>query len=152
MSGGDAREIYIDASGHILGRLASYVAKRLLEGYRVYVFNVEKIVVSGKRTMVVESYKRTVLGVKSHFSHKWRPKRPRSPVRLFKHAVRGMLPKDNKRGRDALRRLRAYIGVPDEFRGKNLVRIQQADASRLSRWYVELAVVAKQLGWKGGGR
>ncbi|MEM1873041.1 MAG: uL13 family ribosomal protein, partial [Acidilobaceae archaeon] len=71
-------EIYVDGSGMILGRLASIIAKRLLEGYRVYVVNVDKIVVSGRRAMVVDSYKRTVLGVRSHYSHKWRPKRPRS--------------------------------------------------------------------------
>ncbi len=150
MSGEQAREIYIDASGHILGRLASYVAKKLLEGYKVYVFNVEKIVVSGKKNMVVDSYKRTILGVRSHFSHKWRPKRPRSPVRIFKHAVRGMLPKHNKRGREALKRLKAYIGLPDEFKGKALTRIPQADSSRLSRWHVELAIIARELGWRGG--
>ncbi|MEB3860287.1 MAG: 50S ribosomal protein L13, partial [Desulfurococcales archaeon] len=103
------------------------------------------------RSMVIESYKRTVLGVRSHFSHKWRPKRPRSPVRLFKHAVKGMLPKHNRRGREALKRLRAYVGVPAEYRGKSLSRIPQASSSRLSRWHVELGMVARQLGWRGGG-
>ncbi|MEB3846603.1 MAG: 50S ribosomal protein L13 [Desulfurococcales archaeon] len=144
------REIVVDGSGQILGRLASIVAKKLLEGYRVTVVNVEKIVISGKPSEVVKSYKSTVLTVRSHHAHKWRPKRPRSPINIFKSSVKGMLPKNNKRGREALKRLKAYIGVPEEFKGKELVRFKEADASRLGRWYVELERVSRELGWKGG--
>ena len=144
------REIVVDGSGQILGRLASIVAKKLLEGYRVTVVNVEKIVISGKPSEVVKSYKSTVLTVRSHHAHKWRPKRPRSPINIFKSSVKGMLPKNNKRGREALKRLKAYIGVPEEFKGKELVRFKEADAFRLGRWYVELERVSRELGWKGG--
>ena len=128
---GEARDlVVIDGSGLILGRLASRVAKMLLEGKRVVVVNVEKVVVSGDPVMVVQAYKRTVLGVKSHYSHKWRPKRPRSPVRLFKAAVKGMLPKHNKRGREALKRLRVYIGVPEEYAKVEKATIPEASAER----------------------
>ncbi|BAA80748.1 50S ribosomal protein L13P [Aeropyrum pernix K1] len=150
LAGGEAREIVVDGSGMIMGRLASVVAKLLLAGWRVNVVNAEKIVLSGDPRMVVESYRTTVLGVKSHFSHKWRPKRPRTPQRLFKHAVRGMLPKNKARGRRALARLRVYVGVPDELKGREFVRFPEADASRLSSHYIELGAVARQLGWKGG--
>ncbi|RLI06236.1 50S ribosomal protein L13, partial [Candidatus Bathyarchaeota archaeon] len=37
----------IDASGLILGRMASIVAKRLLEGEQIEIVNAEKAVVSG---------------------------------------------------------------------------------------------------------
>ncbi len=141
--------IVVDGSNHILGRLASIIAKKLLNGERIVVVNAEKIVVSGKPSEVVKQYKATVLPVRSHHQHKWRPKRPRSPVRLFKSAVKGMLPKNNKRGRDALSRLRVYVGVPKEFEGAELVRFREADASRLARGYVELGRIARELGWKG---
>ena len=143
------KELVIDGSGHILGRLASIVAKKLLEGNKVVIVNVEKVVVSGRPSDVIKAYKQTILSVRSHHAHKWRPKRPRSPIRLFKDAVWGMLPKHNKRGREALKRLRVYIGVPDEFQSKELVRFKEADSSRLSRGYVELGRIAKELGWKG---
>ncbi len=143
------RVLVVDGSGHVMGRLASIVAKLLLSGWRVHVVNAEKIVVSGNPKMVVDSYKRTVLNVRSHFSHKWRPKRPRTPQRLFKAAVKGMLPKDNRRGREALSRLRVYVGVPDEFSGSELVRFPEASADRLGKSYVELGRVAKELGWRG---
>jgi large subunit ribosomal protein L13 len=135
----------------ILGRLASRVAKLLLEGYRVHVVNVEKVVVSGSKNTVVQSYKRTILGVRSHMSHKWRPKRPRSPVRLFKKTVWGMLPKNN-RGLEALRRLKAYIGVPESLKGRGAIQFPEASASRLSRPGVTLAVIAGELGWRGVAR
>lgn len=142
-------EIVVDGSGQILGRLASIVAKRLLEGQRVVVVNAEKIVVSGDPVKLKRFYKDTILGVKSHYSHRLRPKRPRSPVRLFKAAVKGMLPKNNRRGREALSRLRVYIGVPEEYQGKEMVRFKEADSSRLSRGYIELGAIAKELGWRG---
>jgi len=143
------RLLVIDGSGHILGRLASFVAKRLLQGDKVVVLNVEKIVVSGDPTKVVQAYKRTILGVRSHYSHRLRPKRPRSPIRLFKSTVWGMLPKDNKRGREALRRLRAYVGVPKEFRNAETIKVPEASATRLGRSFVTLERIAKELGWRG---
>ncbi len=141
--------IVVDGRGQILGRLASIVAKKLLEGKRVVVLNAQDIVVSGDPVMVIQAYKRTVLGVRSHYSHRLRPKRPRSPIRLFKATVRGMLPKRNRRGREALRRLRVYVGVPKEYQGAETVRFQEADASRLSRSYVTLGRIARELGWRG---
>lgn len=145
-----AGEIVVDGSGLILGRMASIVAKKLLEGRKVVIVNAEKIVVSGDPSEVVKAYKRTILSVRSHQAHKWRPKRPRSPVSLVKETVRGMLPKDNWRGREALSRLKVYVGVPEEYKGRELVKFKEADSSRLSRNYVELGRIAFELGWRGG--
>ncbi|MCS7107075.1 MAG: 50S ribosomal protein L13 [Acidilobaceae archaeon] len=142
-------EVYVNGENMILGRLASKVAKLLLSGKRVYVVNAEKVVVSGDRSALIYYYKRTILGVRSHLSHKWRPKRPRSPIRLFKAAVWGMLPKNNK-GIRALKALRVYVGVPEELKGKELVAFEEASSQRLARKPVPLAVIAKELGWRGG--
>ena len=143
------REIVVDGSGQVLGRLASITAKLLLLGWKVSIVNAEKIVLSGDPKTVIQSYKRTVLGVRSHYSHKWRPKRPRSPQRLVKHTVRGMLPKHSSKGKEALSRLRVYVGVPNELRDSKMIRFPEADASRLGSSYVELGRVAMELGWKG---
>ena len=42
-----ADAVVIDGRGHLLGRLASIVAKQLLEGKKVVVVRCESIVVSG---------------------------------------------------------------------------------------------------------
>lgn len=148
MSSIENKTLYIDASGQILGRLASIVAKKLLEGYRIYVFNVEKAVVSGEKNRVIDGYK-LILKVKSHVNPEKGPKRPRSPVSIFKRAVRGMLPYDKPKGKEAYRRLRAYIGLPPDFSNVNLTRFQEADLSRLRGRYVTLEDISRALGWRG---
>jgi large subunit ribosomal protein L13 len=141
--------LYVDASGQILGRLASIVAKKLLEGYNVYVFNVEKAVLSGERLRVIEGYK-LLLKVKTHLNpEKSGIRRPRSPINIFKRAVRGMLPMDKPRGRMAYKRLRVFIGVPPEFAGVQLIQFPEAAVTRLKGKYITVAEVAKALGWKG---
>jgi len=141
--------LYVDASGQILGRLASIVAKKLLEGYNVYVFNVEKAVLSGERLRVIEGYK-LLLKVKTHLNpEKSGIRRPRSPINIFKRAVRGMLPMDKPRGRMAYKRLRVFIGVPPEFAGVQLIQFPEAAVTRLKGRYITVAEVAKALGWKG---
>ena len=141
------RVLVIDGTNHVLGRLASIVAKKLMLGYRVVVVNTEKIVVSGERRMVVDSYK-LLFRVTTHRNpYRTGIRRPRTPPRLFKSAVKNMLPR-NQRGREAFKRLRAYIGVPQEYSGKEAVRFAEADASRLSRKYVLLGDIAREMGWR----
>ena len=139
------RTVIIDAEGQILGRMASYIAKLLLSGYRVIVVNAEKAVVSGERKRVIDSYK-LLLEVKTHRN----PYR-HSMQRIVKEAVRGMLPKESWKGLMALKRLRVYVSVPEEFRNKPKIKIRDADVSRLRGEYVTVAEIAKEMGWKGVG-
>lgn len=43
----------VDAKGHLLGRLASIVAKQLLEGKKVVVVRTEAIVISGSSKSLI---------------------------------------------------------------------------------------------------
>jgi len=43
------KQVVIDGKGHMLGRLASVIAKELLGGQQVVVVRCEQIVVSGSR-------------------------------------------------------------------------------------------------------
>lgn len=45
----DAKEVVIDGRGHLLGRLASIVAKELLNGQKVAVVRCEELMISGGR-------------------------------------------------------------------------------------------------------
>lgn len=143
------KTLYIDATNQILGRLASIIAKKLLEGYRVIVVNAEKAVVSGERLRVIMGYK-LIEKVKTHYNpYKHGIRRPKSPHNIFKRTVRGMLPIDKPKGRNAYKRLRVYIGVPPELSNKEFIRFSEADASRLGHEYITLGEIAKELGWKG---
>ncbi|MEM0378495.1 MAG: 50S ribosomal protein L13 [Thermosphaera sp.] len=141
--------LFVDASNQILGRLASIVAKKLLEGYKVVIVNSEKAVLSGDRVRVIEGYK-IILKAKTHRNpEKSGIHRPRTPATILKRAIKRMLPYDQPKGREALRRLRIYVGVPKSLIGKEFVRFEEADVSRLKQRYVYVSEVAKALGWRG---
>lgn len=143
------RVVVIDAEGAILGRLASYVAKLLQEGFKVHVVNAEKAVLSGDPLMVIKSYQvwlkiRTLKNPRKHS-----PKRPRSPEMIIKRAVKGMLPKDNWKGFIALRNLKVHVGIPKELASRGRIKIFDADMSRLARKYITVGEVARAMGWRG---
>ncbi len=148
------KTLLIDASNQILGRLASIIAKKLLEGYRVIVVNAEKAVLSGEPKRVIMGYKLLEEVRTLHNPYKGGIRRPKAPDRIFKRTVRGMLPIDKPRGRNAYKRLRVYIGVPPEFEGKEkeFIRFKEADASRLKGKYITLFELSKHLGWRGAWR
>ena len=103
----------IDAEGLILGRMASVVAKRLLNGERIEIVNAESAVVSGKKKMVIKERK-DFLEVGGPTKGPFHYRRPNAIIR---RTIRGMLPRRKPRGREAYGRLKVHIGVPREFNG-----------------------------------
>lgn len=148
-----ARTIVVDATNHVVGRLASIVAKRLLLGERVVIVNADKAVLSGDPRMVVEAYKKMFKVTTHRNPERTGIRRPRTPSRILRDAIIGMLPK-KPTGREALRRLRVYEGVPDELRNKvrEFVRFPEASSSRLSSKYITVGELARSMGWKRGLR
>lgn len=143
------RLLVIDASNLILGRMASVVAKKLLEGYKVVIVNAEKAVVSGEPKRVILSYQ-LLLGVKTlRNPYKWGVRRPRTPDRIVRSAIRGMLPKNSPKGTRALKNLRVFIGVPEEYVNKERTTIPEAGISKLKGKYITVGEIAKHMGWKG---
>ncbi len=145
MSGTGEKATIIDANNLILGRMASIVAKRLLNGERVVIVNAEKAVISGKRLSVIQQSKR-FLEV-GHYRKG--PLHPRRPDNIVKKVVRGMLPRKKPHGIDALKRLKVYIGIPTEFENLEKETIEEADAKKLRGSYVTVSEVARSIGWKG---
>src|SRR5512137_2138044 len=105
--------VVIDASGLILGRLCTHVAKRLLNGEEIVVVNAEKAVVSGRRAQLLEFYKHRTKRGKSHLTKG--PYYPRASDRIIKRSVSGMVEHRKANGRAALKRLRVYLGVPQQY-------------------------------------
>ncbi|MEM0037730.1 MAG: 50S ribosomal protein L13 [Zestosphaera sp.] len=137
--------VIIDAEGAILGRLASSIAQLLKEGYRVYVVNAEKAVVSGDKRRVIEGYK-VWLSIKTlRNPGKSSPRRPKNPVSIVKYTVRGMLPKTFNKGRSRLSRLKVFVGVPKEFEGRKMIKIPSSGIKRV----VSVSEIAEALGWRG---
>ena len=133
-----------DATNQIVGRLASRVAKDLLNGEKVVVVNAEKAVLSGgKEKKLKEFRERLARGdpIKGPFYSKY-------PDAIFRRAVRGMLPWHKPKGREAFKRLRVYLGEPEEFKNVQKIRLKEADASKLRIKYITLGDLSLLLGAK----
>lgn len=131
----------IDAKGLILGRMASIVAKRLLNGEKIIIVNAGGAVISGDRYNIIrEAHDYLQIG------HPGKgPLHPRRPDRIVKRAVRGMLPHKSPRGREALKRLRVYVGVPSEIKGMSTETIPEADAGKLGGRYITVSELAQHI-------
>lgn len=134
----------IDGEGLILGRLSSMVAKRLLAGEQIELVNAEKIVVSGAKKMIIEREKE-FLGVGGHEKG---PVHYRQPHRIVRKTIRGMLPHRKAHGREAFRRLKVHIGVPEEFEAAEKETIEKIQAHNLGKRYVTIGEIAENIGWK----
>ena len=133
----------IDATGLILGRMASVVAKRLLMGEHIAIVNAEKAVISGRRKAIVRRYKeRLQIG-----HYRKGPYWPRRPDRIVWRTIRGMLPRYKEKGKKALKRLRVFIGVPEELKGVQAQTIPEARADKLKCPYITVGELAREIGW-----
>lgn len=132
----------VDADGAILGRLAAKISKELMKGENIIVINSEKIIVSGNSKAV---FRRFYEKRKRGDPHKG-PFYPRYPDRMFKRAVRGMLPYKKERGKKAFRKLKVYIGNPDSLKGEKISKT----SDDLSCKFVTLKQICKKLGAKLG--
>jgi len=143
------KEIVVDGAGHLLGRLASKLAKELLNGQRVVVVRCEKLNKSG-------SLFRNKLKL-HEFLNKTRNCNPRrghvhyrAPCRILWRCIRGMLPHKTPKGAAALGRLKVFDGIPYPYDHKRrqvvpealkIVRMKDnrkfctlGDLSRLGGW------------------
>lgn len=135
----------IDGSNLIMGRLAAYVAKKALQGEQVDVLNSEMAVITGAKSGLLDRYKnRRERGTPSRG-----PFFPRMSHLILKRAIRGMLPYKNAKGREALKRIKCYQGVPPRFAGQRAETVDRADKSKLrTKKYITLRELANLLGAK----
>ena len=133
----------IDADGLILGRMASIVAKSLLNGNRVIILNAEKAIISGKKkSKVLEAKEFLKVG-----SPKKGPFHYRRPDRILKKTVKGMLPHRQPKGKSAYKRLRVFLGIPREYENTQMTTLKEAKATKLRGSYLTLGELAKEIGW-----
>jgi len=140
----------IDGNKYVLGRLATYVAKLLLEGNHVALINAEKLVISGEKEVIVEKYKEK-LNWKDKANPEHSPYWSRRPDLLVKRIIRGMLPYKRKAGREAYKRLRVFIGK--NVKGINLKDYKKLEpdmkkANDLKEEYLEVGELSKLLGYE----
>jgi large subunit ribosomal protein L13 len=138
--------IVVDANGLILGRMCSVIAKKLLTGEEVIVVNAEKAVLSGRRkSKLLEAHVFLEVGkpVTGPFHY-------RRPDRILRRTVRGMLPFKKPKGKQAYKRLKVFLGLPDDLKDQKTVAFGEAQANRLTCPFFTLGEYAKEIGWNNG--
>ncbi len=142
------KTIIVDATNCIAGRMCSHVSKLLLQGNRVAIVNAEKAMLSGNRYKTIELYKEH-LEINSVTNPIHGPFHPRRPDTILSKMVRGMVPKRKSSGMTAFKRLRVYIGVPEEMKGAKMESFSDSKITKPESYYISIGEIAKQIGWKG---
>ncbi len=143
----DTKTMVYDANGKVLGRLASVVAKSVLSGNTAVVINSESAIISGSKKMILARYK-TRVNLKEKANPEHSPYWSRRPDMLVKRIIRGMLPYRMPRGKDAYRRLRVYVGVPDEFSKAKPIEIESKRPNDIYVGYITIAELSGLLGYE----
>ncbi len=131
----------IDATGLVLGRMATHVAKRAIEGEEVHIVNAEKaIIVGSSRKAIQEHY----LFKRQVGTSRKGPFFPREPHMLVKRTCRGMINYQSSAGRAAYKRIKAHLGVPKELASEKTTPLPAAE--RQARTFVTVAELSSWLG------
>lgn len=131
-------KVVIDAENGMKGRIASFAAKQALLGNEIVVVNSEKALISGDEKMNLADFKfqrgiNTIKPTKGPFFS-------RDPEKIMKRAIRGMLPDYRKgRGREAWKRIKCYMGIPEEFKNEKTIKIE----TKLPRKTITLERIGK---------
>jgi large subunit ribosomal protein L13 len=134
----------VNAEGLIVGRMASKVAKRLLNGEEVTILNAEKAIFSGKKkAKIMEAHIFLEVGAPARG-----PFHYRRPDRFLRKTVRGMVPYKQPKGKEAYGRLKVFMGVPLEFKGKEMITFEEASSTKLKGPHFTLGELAKEIGWR----
>ncbi|MEX0569400.1 MAG: 50S ribosomal protein L13, partial [Candidatus Njordarchaeota archaeon] len=143
--------VLIDATNHRVGRLATRVAKMLLENKNVIIVNAEKAVFLGEFKKVLEKWK-SWMEIRTLTNPRKGPFHHVRPDRFLKRRIRGMLPSywKHKRSRVVYKRLKVYIGVPEQYAKASKILIKDAMIDPMSGKYkfVYLEDLCRELGWK----
>lgn len=131
----------IDGKNAVMGRLASMTAKELLSGEEVAIVNAEKVIITGNHGQIIGKY----IDRRRRGSPQHGPFFPTQPDAIVRRTVRGMVPYKTTKGRSAMKRLRVYVGVPEQMTEK----AKEGVANKLIRSdYITVKEVAEILGWR----
>lgn len=138
-------QMIVDANELILGRLATQVAKKLMLGEEVQIINCEKAVISGTKKHLMDKYiHKRERGEPAHGPHF-----PKRSDMFIKRTIRGMLPYKTTRGDTAFKRLKCFVGTPDDLKDAKAETIALANVDKLpSLKFVSVGTISKLLGAK----
>jgi large subunit ribosomal protein L13 len=133
----------VNAEAQVVGRMCSKIAKLLLNGEEVIILNAEKAIFSGKKkSKVAEAHLFLEVGAPMRG-----PFHYRRPDRFLRKTVRGMLPFKQPKGKSAYKRLKVFMGIPLEFKDKEMITFPDALSANLKGPRFTLGELASEIGW-----
>merc|ERR1712189_42520 len=150
MPGFSPKPVVIDGRGHVMGRLASIVAKNILLGNKVVIVRCEGINMSGNFYRNKLKYLK-FLRLRCNVKPSRGPFHFRAPSKIFWRTVRGMVPHKTERGKEAMKRLQTFEGVPPPYDKKKRMVVPSAlKVLRLKpgRKFCSLGRLSHDVGWK----
>ncbi|HDD67630.1 MAG TPA: 50S ribosomal protein L13 [Candidatus Thorarchaeota archaeon] len=136
-----------DAENMVVGRLAAKAAKAALLGDSVIIVNAEKAVITGDRRTVIDAYK-AKRNIRTSYNPRRGPFHHRRPDKLVRRVIRGMLPWPKPRGKEAYKRVRVYIGVPEKYAESERIVLEGARYRSLTRKHITVGDLCYELGWR----
>lgn len=134
-------KIFIDATGTVLGRLASLAAKTALNGKKVVVLNCNKIVITGNKDVILKDFRDTMAKVRGRHKGPFYPKKPENLVRT---SIAGMLPKTD-RGRAILKNIEVYRDVPADYANNKAVNPEHLKKSEHVKKFTTIEHISSQI-------
>jgi large subunit ribosomal protein L13Ae len=145
--------VVVDCKDHLLGRLASTIAKEIMNGQKVVCVRTEELVVSGslfRNKLIFEKFMLHRGSTKPSRG----PHHYRSPARMLWRTVRGMMNHFKARGQASLERLKVFEGCPHPFdKVKKVIIPHCIRQIRLKpgRKWCRLGDFSREVGWAHDG-
>ena len=136
-----------DAENMVVGRLGSKAAKAALLGDQVVIVNAEKAIITGDRRSVIETFKEK-LNIRTSYNPRKGPFHERRPDKMVRKMIRGMLPWPTPRGKEAYKRIKVYIGVPEKFTETEKIVLEGSRFRSLKRKHITISDLSQELGWR----
>lgn len=138
--------ILINAENLIIGRIATVCAKKALQNEEVVVVNAEKGVFTGRKQDLLKKYQ-TRINLHTKANPKKGPKGVRMPDQIVRGTIIGMLPRNRKTGTDAIKRVKVFIGIPEQFEKAEVTDLSSFKVDE-TKTFIHVGELSKLLGAK----
>lgn len=136
----------IDAKNKVLGRMATQVAKALLNGHDVSVVNAENSFISGHSKNIIANYKEK-LEWQDKANPEHSPYHSRRADLFVKRVIRGMLPYKKPKGKVAYKKLKVYIGVPEDLKKIKVTETHTKSQNQIFESTIYIKDLVQKLGY-----
>ncbi|KAK6089690.1 hypothetical protein P3W45_001332 [Vairimorpha bombi] len=144
------KHIIVDASEHVAGKLASKIAKLLLEGNKVTVLCTERAILTGPLDRSIAKFK-SFMNKRCRVNPRKGPYHHILPSMRYYRIIRGMIPYKMYKGREAMKNLEVHEGIPAEFENSERVKFPECllkYCNKPGKKFALLGDLLVKFGWK----